>query len=162
MRKLHTLSTKEFGRIKTTIDEVQKRWNASLKSETELIKTVRTFNHFYVDDLAISSDNSKKLKLNISKTYEILNKYRLKLQKLKSNDPLIHEIFTDNPDIILKKDIIPVLGLTWNVKRDTLSFKVDIDKKEVCSCLSSTLCVAQTETEMRRCEAMMWEWWEMN
>lgn len=39
MKKLHTLSTQEFGRIKTTIDEVQKRWNSSLKTEMELIKT---------------------------------------------------------------------------------------------------------------------------
>lgn len=93
---------------------------------------------FYVDDGLKSLPTAAGAISLLKRTQDILAMSNLRLHKIASNSKEVMDAFSpldlasDLKDLDLGSDTPPVqrsLGLNWDLKSDTFTFKVDIDKK---------------------------------
>lgn len=93
---------------------------------------------FYVDDGLKSVPTAEEAVDLLKRTQEILANSNLRLHKIASNSPAVMNAFPaednvkDLKDFDLEKDTPPIqrsLGLSWNLKTDTFTFRVDAEEK---------------------------------
>ncbi|KAK9694404.1 Pao retrotransposon peptidase [Popillia japonica] len=128
--KSYTLNTVTFGMAAApflairSLVEIAKINEDTYPNESQIIKR-----HFYVDDLLTGSstiDDLATIKINIA---NILEQAGFKLRKWKDN---YNTTSCNSVNALVKiPETSKVLGLYWNNKRDTFSFNVNIQRRQV-------------------------------
>lgn len=113
---------------------------AAQHGELEFGKDARAFveRNFYVDDGLKSVPTAVEAVGLLKRTQEMLASSNLRLHKIASNSPDVMNAFPVEDhvkylkDLDLEKDTLPIqrsLGLSWNLKTDTFTFRVDAEEK---------------------------------
>ncbi|RXN13836.1 hypothetical protein ROHU_037202 [Labeo rohita] len=138
--KEYRMKVHVFGNSPSPAVAIYGLHRAAQHGELEFGKDARAFveHDFYVDDGLKSVPTAEEAVDLLKRTQEMLASSNLRLHKIATNSPAVMKAFPaedhvkDLKDVDLEKDTPPIqrsLGLSWNLKNDTFTFRVDSEKK---------------------------------
>ncbi|RXN22446.1 hypothetical protein ROHU_006738 [Labeo rohita] len=138
--KEYRMKVHVFGNSPSPAVAIYGLHRAAQHGELEFGKDARAFveHDFYVDDGLKSVPTAEEAVDLLKRTQEMLASSNLRLHKIATNSPAVMKAFPaedhvkDLKDVDLEKDTPPIqrsLGLSWNLKDDTFTFRVDSEKK---------------------------------
>ena len=106
---------------------------------------------FYMDNGAVTSNDSDYLMKCYDCLNEIFNEYGFQLQQFTTNCPILHEKLVKDHKVCDSETNVKLLGMIWNKERDTLSCKqIYLDQK------------ANTKRKVLQTIASQWDAYNIN